>query len=291
MSNVTTIRNLIQLGIDELKKSKIDTYNIDTYLLLGNVLKKDRVYLMIHGEEEVEEEKKHAYINLLNIRKNKMPMQYILGSVEFMGIDFFVKEGVLIPRGDTEILVEEVLSRIEDNMENINVLDLCSGSGAIGLSIAYYKKNVTVDLVDLYPIPKEVTIENIKRLKLEKKARFIKSDLLNEVKQQGLKYDIIVSNPPYIREGVISTLMDDVKNYEPHTALSGGEDGLEFYKRIIEDSQDILKGKKVLAFEIGYDQGKEVKKLMSEYGFENINIIRDLAGLDRTVIGNLPKDY
>lgn len=290
MSNVTTIRNLIQLGIDELKKSKIDTYNIDTYLLLGNVLKKDRVYLMIHGEEEVDEEKKHAYINLLNIRKNKMPMQYILGSVEFMGIDFFVKEGVLIPRGDTEILVEEVLSRIED-MENVNVLDLCSGSGAIGLSIAYYKRNVTVDLVDLYPIPKEVTIENIKRLKFEKKARFIKSDLLNEVKQQGLKYDIIVSNPPYIREGVISTLMDDVKNYEPHTALSGGEDGLEFYKRIIEDSQDILKGKKVLAFEIGYDQGKEVKKLMSEYGFENINIIRDLAGLDRTVIGNLPKDY
>lgn len=290
MSNIITIRELIQLGINELKQVDIETYNLDTYLLLGKVLNKDRVYLIINGDKEVEEQEKKEYIKLLHMRKDRMPMQYILGNVEFMGLDFLVKEGVLIPRGDTEVLVEEVLSEIDEE-DDINVLDMCSGSGAIGLSIAYYRKSIAVDLVDLYPIPQEVTIENVKRLNLEKRARFIKSDLLSEIKKQQLKYDIIVSNPPYIKEEVIDSLIDDVKNYEPHTALSGGEDGLIFYKRIIEECKEVLIGKRILAFEIGYDQGKDVEQLMYEQGFRNIKIIKDLAGLDRTVIGNLPKDY
>ncbi|GKX64930.1 release factor glutamine methyltransferase [Clostridium sp. TW13] len=290
MSNIITIRELIQLGINELKQVDIETYNLDTYLLLGKVLNKDRVYLIINGDKEVEEQEKKEYIKLLHMRKDRMPMQYILGNVEFMGLDFLVKDGVLIPRGDTEVLVEEVLSEIDEE-DDINVLDMCSGSGAIGLSIAYYRKNITVHLVDLYPIPQEVTVENIKRLNLEKRARFIKSDLLSEIKKQHLKYDIIVSNPPYIKEEVIDSLMDDVKNYEPHTALSGGEDGLIFYKRIIEECKEVLIGKRILAFEIGYDQGKDVEQLMYEQGFRNIKIVKDLAGLERTVIGNLPKDY
>ena len=204
-----------------------------------------------------------------------------------MGLELFVEEGVLIPRGDTEILVEEVLKNIDDN-ESLEICDLCSGSGAIGIAIANYRNNVKVDSIDYFEKPEKVTKKNIEKLKLKDRMTFIKSDLLTEVINQGKKYDIIVSNPPYIKEEEISNLMEDVKGYEPHTALSGGLDGLVFYRKIIDDSVLVLKGKGILAFEIGYDQGEDVKKLMIEKGFKNVNVLKDLAGLDRVVIGYLP---
>ena len=185
-----------------------------------------------------------------------MPIKYILGKAEFMGLDFNVKEGVLIPRPDTEILVEEVLKNIDEN-EKLEVCDLCCGSGAIGLSLATFRKNISVDLVDIDNIPKEVTINNIENLSLEGRTNFIQSDLFSNL--QGKTYDIIVSNPPYIRNEVIETLMDDVKNYEPHLALAGGEDGLVFYRKIIKESKYYLKDNGILAFEIGHDQGEDVK--------------------------------
>ena len=281
------IKQLIDKAKHELKEAGIETYNLDARLLLCEVLNKDKIYIMVNIDEEVPAEKEEQFLSLVNIRKKKKPMQYILGHVEFMGIDFAVKEGVLIPRGDTEVLVEEALKNIGEE-ERIKVLDLCCGSGAIGLSMAVCRKNINVGLVDLYDVPEEVTKNNIIRLNLENRARFIKSDLLKEIKNNDYKYDMIVSNPPYIKEEVIPTLMDDVKDYEPHTALSGGNDGLDFYKRIISDSESVLTGKKILAFEIGYDQGEAVSALMAEHGYVNIRIIKDLAGLDRTVIGNLP---
>lgn len=280
------IKQLIEKGSSILKEVNIDTYKLDSRLLLSEVLNKDKLYIMINIDEEVSKKDEEKYFNLIDKRKNKMPLQYILGHVEFMGIDFLVEEGVLIPRGDTEILVEETLKHIDEE-EEIDVLDLCCGSGAIGLSMASYRKNIKVDLVDLYDMPERVTKNNIHRLKLENQAKFIKSDLLNKIKEQNLKYDILISNPPYIKEEVINTLMDDVKNYEPHAALSGGDDGLDFYRKIINESKYVLKGKKILAFEIGYDQGKEVKNMMLDHGFGNVRIVKDLAGLDRTVIGTL----
>ena len=281
-----TIGELLIDGNKILKEANIDTYILDVQLLLGKVLGKDKLYLITNKEEEVSKIKEREFYKLINQRKDKMPIKYILKSAEFMGLEFQVEEGVLIPRGDTEILVEETLKFIK-NERKYDICDLCCGSGAIGISIAYLKENTNVDLIDYYEIPEKVTKKNIRKHNLDSRANFIKSDLLKEPISMNKKYDILVSNPPYIKDEVIETLMDDVKKYEPHTALSGGEDGLYFYKKIIDDSNKILKDNGVLAFEIGHDQGKEVSDLMIEKGYKNVRVIKDLAGHDRVVIGEI----
>ena len=279
-----TIGELLDKASKELKEENIDTYILDAQLLLGNVLAKDKLYIITNRDKNVSLKDEKEYFELIEKRKNKMPIKYILGETEFMGLDFNVEEGVLIPRGDTEILVEEVLSIINEEDE-LNVCDLCSGSGAIGISIANYRKKINVEEIDFYEVPEKVTKKNIIKHGLEGRVKFIKSDLLKEPINQGKKYDVIVSNPPYIKADEISNLMDDVKKYEPHTALDGGDDGLVFYKRIIEESKTTLNNEGVLAFEIGYDQGEEVSNLMKEAGFYNIKLVKDLAGLDRVVLG------
>lgn len=280
-----TIGKLIDSGVKILKDNNIETYILDTQLLLGKVLEKDKLYLITHRDEEIGKEDENSFFDLLDKRKEKMPIKYILGESEFMGLDFYLEEGVLIPRGDTEILVEEVLKLISEN-DHSKVCDLCCGSGAIGIALAYYRKNIKVDAIDYYDTPQKVTIENIKRHSLQERVNFIKSDLLGKVIESGKKYDYLVSNPPYIREDVIETLMDDVKKYEPHNALSGGKDGLDFYKRIIKESKYVLNSNGILAFEIGYDQAEDLEELMKEENFINIKVIKDLAGLDRVIIGN-----
>ena len=280
------IGELLIDGNKILKEANIDTYILDTQLLLGKVLGKDKLYLITNKEEEVSKFKEREFYSLIEKRKNKMPISYILKTTEFMGLDLHVEEGVLIPRGDTEILVEETLKFMDEDKE-YEVCDLCCGSGAIGISIAHFRENTKVDLIDYYDVPEKVTKRNIVKQKLSNRAKFIKSDLLNEVINQQKKYDILVSNPPYIKEEVIDTLMEDVKDYEPHTALSGGNDGLEFYRRIVDDSDKILKENGILAFEIGHDQGEEVSNLMIEKGYKNVRVVKDLAGLDRVVIGNI----
>ncbi|MGL4453923.1 MAG: peptide chain release factor N(5)-glutamine methyltransferase [Sarcina sp.] len=279
-----TIRELLNEANKTFKDANIESYILDAQLLMCHVLQKDKLWLMMNETERIGIEKEDEFLKFVAKRKNKYPMNYILGTAEFMGIDFTVKEGVLIPRPDTEILIEEVLKHI-GKYEELDICDLCCGSGAIGLSIAQFRINTKVDLLDIDAIPKEVTGINIKNQELDDRAKFIHSDLFANASNKG--YDIIVSNPPYIKEEVIETLMDDVKNYEPHLALSGGEDGLVFYRKIVEESSNYLKGKKILAFEIGHDQGDDVKSLMENKGFENVVIIKDLAGLDRVVIGNL----
>ena len=280
------IGELLIDGNKILKEANIDTYILDTQLLLGKVLGKDKLYLITNKEEEVSKFKEREFYSLIEKRKNKMPISYILKTTEFMGLDLHVEEGVLIPRGDTEILVEETLKFMDEDKE-YEVCDLCCGSGAIGISIAHFRENTKVDLIDYYDVPEKVTKRNIVKQKLSNRAKFIKSDLLNEVINQQKKYDILVSNPPYIKEEVIVTLMEDVKDYEPHTALSGGNDGLDFYRRIVDDSDKILKENGILAFEIGHDQGEEVSNLMVEKGYKNVRVVKDLAGLDRVVIGNI----
>lgn len=279
-----TIEELLNISKETLKREKIDTYILDSNLLLGEVLKQDKLYLLMNKDEKVSKYKEKRFMELLEKRKRKMPMQYILKKCEFMGLDFHVEEGVLVPRGDTEVLVEEVLKNIDEN-DSLNVCDLCCGSGAIGISLAHYRDKISVDLIDIESTPEKVTKMNIRRLKLQDRCTFIKSDLLNEAINNGKIYDIIVSNPPYIRGEVIETLMEDVKNYEPHIALDGGFDGLDFYKRIINDSKYILKENGILAFEIGFDQGEDVKLLMENEGYRDIRVINDLAGLNRVVIG------
>lgn len=279
-----TIEKLITYGTNILKEEKIDTARLDTELLLGYVIDKDRLYLITHKEENVPKDKEEKFMELIEQRKNKKPIKYILNKCDFMGLDFYVEEGVLIPRGDTEILVDEVLKLIPED-SNMNVCDLCCGSGAIGISLAHNRKNIFVDLVDYYDIPEKVTLINIKNNNVENSTKFIKSDLLDEAIKDNKTYDVIVSNPPYIEEHEIENLMDDVKKYEPHTALSGGKDGLDFYKKIVKQSKYVLKENGILAFEIGYNQGDEVKSLMMENNFKDVKVIKDFAGLDRIVIG------
>lgn len=279
-----TIGDLLDIASKTLKAEDIDTYMLDAQLLLCNVLAKDKVYIITNREKEVSAKDEKEYLSLIEKRKGKMPIKYILGETEFMGLDFDIEEGVLIPRGDTEILVEEVLSIVEDDDE-IEICDLCSGSGAIGISIASYRKKVRVDEIDFYNIPEKITKKNIVKHGLEDRVSFIKSDLLTEAIKEGKKYSIIVSNPPYIKAYEIDNLMDDVKKYEPHVALDGGDDGLIFYRRIIKESKYVLKENGVLAFEIGHDQGEDVSELMKEAGFSNIKLLKDLAGLDRVLLG------
>ena len=278
------IEELINAGTATLKENGIDTARLDAELLLGSVIEKDRVYLITHKEEEVSSEDTKKYFDLIEKRRNKMPVKYILNKCEFMGIDFYVEEGVLIPRGDTEILVDEVLKNIQEEEEK-HICDLCSGSGAIGIALAHFRQNIKVDLIDNYPIPEKVSLINIKKNNLENRVSFIKSDLLEKSIENKKSYDIIVSNPPYIEDGEIKNLMDDVKKYEPHTALNGGIDGLDFYKKIIKQSQVTLNNNGILAFEIGYNQAEDVKLLMKESNFADVKVIKDFASLDRVVIG------
>ena len=279
-----TIGELLELGSKKLKEKSIDSYMLDAQLLLGMVLGKDKIYVITNRDKEVSHKDEKEYIALIEKRSRKMPIKYILGETEFMGFDFDVEEGVLIPRGDNEILVEELLSIINED-EELNICDLCSGSGAIGISLAMNRKNIKVDEIDNYDIPEKVTKSNIVKHGLENRVKFIKSNLLEEVIKVGKKYDIIVSNPPYIKACEIEGLMDDVKLYEPHVALDGGEDGLIFYRRIIEESRLTLNENGILAFEIGHDQGLDVRILMEEAGFSNVKLVKDLAGLDRVLLG------
>lgn len=272
---------------DILKSNGIESYMIDAQLLLCKVLNVEKLYIIMNRFEELNEDKKKEFFELVNLRSQKRPMAYILGQVEFMGINFYVEDGVLIPRADTEILVEECISIIKNNNLNL-ICDMCCGSGAIGASIGHYIEESKIWLYDISDIALNVTKKNIKNLDLGEKTNVNKSDLFQLPIEEGLRFNMIVSNPPYIREEVIPTLMGDVKDYEPHLALSGGVDGLDFYRRICKEGKEALYPMGYLCFEIGHDQEKEVKSIMNNEGFIDIYSLKDLGGNYRVVIGKLP---
>lgn len=281
-----TIGDLLNKGKDILKDAEIESYLLDTQLLLAKVLNKDKLYVITNREEVVEKALVGKFMHYINLRKGKMPVKYILEECEFMGLDLYIKPGVLIPRPDTEILVEAVIENIKDKNYN-KICDLCSGSGAIGIAIASLVNNVDVDCLDISPVAEEVNCRNIEKLGLKERVTFMYSDLLKEAIKENKKYDVIVSNPPYIKEEEIDKLMDDVKNYEPRLALSGGEDGLSFYRTITEQAMSCLNDGGLLAFEIGYDQKEAVEQIMLEKGFKDIQCLKDLGGNDRVVKGFL----
>lgn len=280
------IGELLINGYNILKSEDIETYMLDTQLLLQKVLKKDKLFIMLNRELETNEENAKEYFRLIELRKNKMPIKYILEECEFMGINFNIREGVLIPRGDTEILVEEALEKIKEN-NYIDICDVCCGSGAIGISVGKILENTRIYCYDISNTAYEVTLENIKKFNLQDRIKVYKSDLLENAIENGRRFDMVLSNPPYIRKDVIPTLMEDVKNYEPYIALCGGDDGLEFYRTITKQSLIVLKQDGIIGFEIGYDQKEDVHNILFENGFEEIRCIKDLAGLDRVVIGKL----
>lgn len=280
------IQELLKFGYDTLKKVNIDTYMLDTQLILAEVLKVDKLFIITNRDMTVEDKIADEYIRLIKLREKKMPVKYIIKQAEFMGIDFFIKEGVLIPRGDTEILVEETLKEIKINSYK-SICDVCCGSGAIGVAIAYYEEATNVICYDISDIALEVTKENVNKHKLNHRIEVNKSDLLSDAIKNKEKFDVVVSNPPYIKKDIIDTLMEDVKNYEPFIALCGGEDGLYFYRKLVIQSKEVLNIGGTLLFEIGYDQKEEVMKLMKDTGFKDVICIKDLSCNDRVVKGKL----
>lgn len=268
--------------IRETAKQLRDNARFEAELMIMSVMEFDRTKLVLNSKLPVMPQ--HIYIinKMIERRKKGEPLQYILGETEFMSLDFYVKEGVLIPRSDTEILVEIVLDKIDDS--KTTVADICTGSGCIGISVANYKKNTNVELFDISDIALETAEKNIKRNNVSDRVKTYKMDILNEYPKK--QYDIVVSNPPYIEKSVIETLQAEVKDYEPRLALDAGEDGLVFYRHISQTAYKFLKKDGLLAFEIGYNQGESVRGLMQN-DFYNIEVIKDLSHNDRVIIGKL----
>lgn len=271
-------------GVKELEQAGIAEAETNARLLLEYVCKTDRNTLLVHGERKLSEEECESYVNYISKRKTHVPLQYITGIQEFMGLEFSVNEHVLIPRQDTEILVEEVMRHLHDGMR---ILDMCTGSGCILLSLLYYSNGCNGVGVDISADALRIARQNAERvLKLKNDTvEFIQSDLFEQLDDQTEPFEIIVSNPPYIKSDVIETLMPEVRDFEPHMALDGRFDGLYFYREIIRQAEKYLAGGGALFFEIGYDQGDAVKKLMEEAGYLEVEVVKDYAGLDRVVHG------
>lgn len=277
-------KDLYIQGMDKLSSENIADAKIDARLLLEYVCKTDRNALFLKGDMEVADQEVQQYLELIAKRMKHIPLQHLTGEQDFMGLTFLVNEHVLIPRQDTECLVEIVLKHLHDGM---HVLDMCTGSGCILISLLHYSNDCQGVGVDLSKEALEVAAHNAKVLgsngiadKMD--ATFVQSNLFENV--DG-KFDIIVSNPPYIKTEVINTLMPEVKDYEPMMALDGTKDGLYFYRHIILDAKKHLNRGGQLFFEIGYDQGREVSDLMRAAGYVDVEVAKDLAGLDRVVYG------
>ena len=271
------ISDVLKLTAERLKNAKIESATLDAKLLLCEYLKKDKLYLIVNSQEEIEIDDNFEV--LVNRRENHEPMQYILGKAEFYGLDFNVNPNVLIPRPDTEILVERVVEFVKNNPYTI--MDIGTGSGCIPISIAKNCKNAKLYTIDISEKATATAIENALLNNVQEKITFLNMDILQDFPY--LELDCIVSNPPYIEEYVIPTLMKDVKDYEPRIALSGGDDGLIFYRRIIKKACETLKKDGLIAFEIGYNQAQAVTKLLADSNFNKIEVIKDLAGLDRVI--------
>lgn len=268
---------LYRMGTEKLKEAQIEEAALDARLLLEAVCDTDRNYLLVHGKVPVTEEQYNCYVNHIEKRSHHIPLQHILGYQEFMGLHFMVSPDVLVPRQDTETLVEEVMRFLHDGM---HILDMCTGSGCILLSLLKYSNDCVgtgVDLSDKALLLAEKNAEN-----LGISAEFIQSDLFENVSG---KYEIIVSNPPYIPSAVIPTLMEEVRDHDPLMALDGKEDGLYFYREIIRRAGDYLYPGGMLFFEIGCKQAADVSRYMEEAGYKEVTVCKDLSGLDRVVSG------
>lgn len=309
-----TYREIFEQGKSALAHAQIEEADLDARLLLEYVCQTDRNDLLIHGDRTVETEKTNEYHRLISERAKHIPLQYLTGEQAFMGLSFAVNKAVLIPRQDTEILVEEVLRKLHDGMR---ILDMCTGSGCILISLLHYSNRCSGVGADISEKALQVARENGERILgqavsscdlgqavdtsgarsalsgnvgescaerdiWEKECVWVQSDLFTNITG---KFEFIVSNPPYIKSGEIPFLMPEVRDYEPLAALDGSGDGLCFYRKITDESRNYLVNGGMLYFEIGYNQAEDVGRLMEQAGFLEVTTVQDYAGLDRVVYG------
>ncbi len=294
-----TYQETYQWGLEQLEEVEISEAKQDARLLLEWCCGTDRNTLLAHGDRSVLQEEYERYRVCIAERKKHVPLQHITGEQDFMGLTFIVNKNVLVPRQDTEVLVEEVMRYLHDGMR---LLDMCTGSGCILLSLLHYSNDCTGVGVDISEEALQVAKVNAEKILGQgrehsagdgsmddelisgRQIELLRSDLFEQL-DSCEKFDIIVSNPPYIKTGVIDTLMPEVKEHEPRLALDGQEDGLFFYREIIAQAGDYLNSEGMLFFEIGYDQGEEVGALMEKAGYTEVEVVKDFAGLDRVVHG------
>lgn len=282
-------KELYLSGVKKLEEAGIEEASLDARLLLEYVCDTDRNTLLVHPDMEVMDECAESYVNCINIRAKRVPLQHITGTQCFMGLDFYVNQDVLVPRQDTENLVEEVMPHVHDGM---SILDVCTGSGCILISLLQYSNDCKGTGIDLSEKALAVAKKNAGKILAEKDlcVDFLQGDLFEALSGREEKYDIIVSNPPYIPTAVIDELEPEVKLHDPMMALDGKEDGLYFYRKIVAGAGKYLTRGGKLFFEIGYDQGEAVSNLLKDAGYTDIEIKQDYAGLDRVVFGTLLED-
>ena len=276
-----TIKEALSKGMIILKNNNVESPKLKARLLLQYILKKTRQYIIVYDNKDISKKEQFEYfINIEKLTKG-VPLQHITHLQEFMKMDFFVDENVLIPRPDTEILVEETI-KIAQRMKAPKILDLCTGSGAIAISIAKNVSNAEIYAVDISEKALKVARKNAERLEVVKKVKFIKSNLFNEIGKN--KFDIIVTNPPYIKKEDIQYLSDEVQN-EPLLSLDGGLDGLDFYRKILNQAIDYMKFDGYICMEIGYNQKEEVLELIKQNNqYTDTYSKKDLHGNDRIIV-------
>ncbi len=283
-----TYRELYEYGKSRLSEAGIAEAGLDARLLLEYVCHADRNELILYADRERTSMEEQFYRMVIEKRASRIPLQHITGEQEFMGLPFQVNEHVLIPRQDTEILVEEAMRHLGDGMR---ILDLCTGSGCILLSLLKYSNECEGVGIDISEEALKTARENAEKLGLD--AVFLAGDLFGPLadfvseRTPDRLFDMVVSNPPYIETAVIDTLMPEVRDHEPFCALDGGADGLQFYRRILAEAPAHMRRGAVLLFEIGCGQGEAVARLMQEAGFVQVEVLQDYAGLDRVVCGSV----
>lgn len=274
-----SLKGLLADGSKMLTQAGIDEAELDARYILEYITGLNSAQYFIHSEDIIEKNKAEEFFRLIERRSKRIPLSYVIGTRDFFGLTFKVDENVLIPEQETELLVEEVIKYSEGK----SVLDMCTGSGCIAISIALFGKPSKVAASDIFEKALEVARENAKSLKAGE-ISFIQGDMFENVTD---KFDIIVSNPPYIETGEIDELMPEVRDYIPRLALDGDIDGLKFYRIISKEAVKKLNKNGRIFYEIGYNQSRAVASILLENGFTDVKIMKDYSGLDRIVMAKL----
>ncbi len=280
-----TIKALLKKGVNILRESNIDNPILDGELILANILGVGRERLIIDRDKILDKDIIDKYLRLIKKRASAMPIQYIVANKEFMALDFQVGEGVLIPRSDTEIVAERAIMLLKGKKAPV-IADLCTGSGAIGISLAYYIKDSTLYATDISEKALRYCRKNASKHGVSDRVKILKGDLAKPLFLENLEgeIDVLVSNPPYISKKEMLELPDNISCYEPYLALYGGEEGLDYYRKIIKDAPKLIKKGGILIFEISYNQGNALKEMIERNNcFRGIEIVKDLAGRDRCI--------